>query len=127
MDLIIGALNDQRFSAKLEYIAPKGTENNGAMMFEIKGAAVIPDSVTIRAGYSANAEIVLERRAAVLSIPEYAVSFEGDSSFVQLLTDTVENTYTRQPVITGLSDGINIEVKSGLNQGDLVRGNAQPN
>lgn len=127
MDLIIGALNDQRFSAKLEYIAPKGTENNGAMMFEIKGAAVIPDSVTIRAGYSANAEIVLERRAAVLSVPEYTVSFEGDSSFVQLLTDTVENTYTRQPVTTGLSDGINIEVKSGLNQGDLVRGNAQPN
>lgn len=127
MDLIVGALNDQRFSATLEYIAPKGTESNGAMMFEIKGAAVIPDSVTVRAGYSANAEIVLERREKVLSVPEYAVAFEGDSAFVQLLTDSVEQTYTRRPVTVGLSDGINIEIKSGIAEGDKVRGNAKNN
>ena len=123
MDLIVGALNDQRFAATLEYIAPKGTETNGAMMFEIKGAAVIPDTVVIRAGYSANAEIVLEKRTQVLSIPEYAVSFEGDSAFVQLLTDTAEHAYTRHAVTTGLSDGIHIEVTSGLSEGEQIKGN----
>lgn len=125
MDLIIGALNDQRFAATLEYIAPKGTETNGAMMFEIKGAAIIPDTVVIRAGYSANAEIVLDRREQVLSVPEYAVTFEGDSTFVQLLTDTAAQTYTRHPVTTGLSDGINIEVTGGLAEGDQIKGNQQ--
>ena len=125
MDLIIGALNDRRFAATLEYIAPKGTETNGAMMFEIKGAAIIPDTVVIRAGYSANAEIVLDRREQVLSVPEYAVTFEGDSTFVQLLTDTAAQTYTRHPVTTGLSDGINIEVTGGLAEGDQIKGNQQ--
>ena len=123
MDLIIGALNDQRFSARLEYISPKGTEQNGAMMFEIKGAASIPDSVVIRAGYSANAEIVLAERLGVLSIPESAVEMEGDQAFVQLFTDTVAQTFDRRAITTGLSDGMNIEVTGGLKKGDIIRGN----
>ena len=123
MTLVVGALNDQRFPASLEYIAPKGTESNGAMMFEIKGAAAIPDSVVIRAGYSANAEIVLDERKQVLTVPEYAVTFENDSAFVQLLTDTVSQTYNRHPITTGLSDGIQIEVTDGLTAADHIRGN----
>ena len=123
MTLVVGALNDQRFPATLEYIAPKGTESNGAMMFEIKGAAAIPDSVVIRAGYSANAEIVLDERKQVLTVPEYAVTFENDSAFVQLLTDTSQQTYTRHPITTGLSDGIQIEVTDGLTATDHIRGN----
>lgn len=123
MDLVIGALNDQRFTATLEYIAPKGEEDNGAMMFEIKGAANIPDSVTIRAGYSANADIVLQESANVLTIPEYAVEMVADSSFVQLLVDSAAQTYERTPIRTGLSDGLKIEVISGLSEGDRIRGN----
>ena len=123
MDLVIGALNDQRFSATLEYIAPKGTEQNGAMMFEIKGAATIPDSVVIRAGYSANAEIVLAERVNVLTIPEYAVEMEGDKSYVQLITDTATQATERREIRTGLSDGLQIEVLDGVQEGDIIRGN----
>lgn len=123
MDLVIGALNDQRFSATLEYIAPKGTEQNGAMMFEIKGAATIPDSVVIRAGYSANAEIVLAERVKVLTIPEYTVEMEGDKSYVQLITDTATQATERREIRTGLSDGLQIEVLDGVQEGDIIRGN----
>ena len=123
MDLVIGALNDQRFTATLEYIAPKGTEQNGAMMFEIKGAATIPDTVIIRAGYSANAEIVLNERVNVLTIPEANVEMEDNKSFVQLITDTTTQKVTRTEIQTGLSDGLTIEVTEGLNEGDIIRGN----
>ena len=123
MDLVIGALNDQRFTATLEYIAPKGTEENGAMMFEIKGAATIPDSVVIRAGYSANAEIVLAESVDVLTIPEATVVMEGEKSYVQVITDTTTQAAERREIRTGLSDGLNIEVIEGLSAGDIIRGN----
>ncbi len=123
MDLVIGALNDQRFSAQLEYIAPKGTEKNGAMMFEIKGSAVIPDSVVIRSGYSANAEIVLDERLGVLTIPEYTITMDGEQSFVQLYTDTTCQNTEKHEVTIGLSNGMQIEVVSGLHDGDKIQGN----
>ena len=123
MDLIVGALNDRRFSAKLEYIAPKGTESNGAMMFEIKGAATIPDSVQIRSGYSANAEIVLASRKDVLTLAEAAVHITADSTYVELASDSTAQQVTTRLVTIGLSDGINIEITSGLQEGDIVRGN----
>jgi len=123
MDLIIGALNDQRFSATLEYIAPKGTESNGAMMFEIRAAARIPDSVQVRAGYSANAEIVLAARYDVLTLAEAAVHMTADSTYVELINDSTGRNATRQLVTTGMSDGIRVEITSGLNEGDCVRGN----
>ena len=123
MDLIIGALNDQRFTAVLEYISPKGTESNGAMMFEIKGAAHIPDSVQIRSGYSANAEIVLQSRNNVLTLAETAVHITPDSTYVLLALDSTAQTVKTQIVKTGMSDGLNIEIISGLNEHDLVRGN----
>ena len=125
MDLIVGALNDRRFSAKLEYISPKGTESNGAMMFEIKGAARIPDSVQIRSGYSANAEIVLQSRKDVLTLAEAAVHITPDSTYVELAADSTAQTVTTRLVTTGMSDGINIEITSGLEEGDLVRGNVK--
>ena len=123
MDLIVGALNDQRFTAKLEYIAPKGTESNGAMMFEIRAAARIPDSVQIRAGYSANAEIVLASRRDVLTLSEAAVHITADSTYVELANDSTAQAVTPRLVTTGMSDGIRIEITSGLVEGDLVRGN----
>ena len=123
MDLIVGALNDQCFYAVLEYISPKGTESNGAMMFEIKGAAHIPDSVRIRSGYSANAEIILSSRKDVLALSEAAVHITSDSTYVELITDTVSQSVVPQQVVIGLSDGIKVEILSGLKEGDMVRGN----
>ena len=120
--ITIGALQDLSFEAKLEYISPKATEENGANQFEIKAALRVPDSVTIRSGYSANAEIVLEHAQQTLAIPEGAVEFSGDSTFVYVLTDSVpQQQFERRPVQVGMSDGIRIAVKSGITQQDKVR------
>ena len=121
MTITVGALQDVTFNAVMEFISPKAQEKNGTNEFEIKAAVTVPDSVTVRSGYSANAEIRLEGVDNVLSIPESALAFEGDSTFVYLVKG--EKKYDKIPVVTGLSDGINIEVKSGLKEGDKVRGN----
>ena len=121
--LTIGALQDLTFDATLEYISPKATEDNGANQFEIKAAVEAPDSVVIRSGYSANAEIVLERAARTLAIPEGCVEFDGDSTFVYVLTDSVPHQkFRRTPIAVGLSDGIRIAVLRGLTEQDKVRG-----
>ena len=120
--ITIGALQDLSFEAKLEYNSPTATEENGANQFEIKAALSVPDSVTIRSGYSANAEIVLEHAQQTLAIPEGAVEFSGDSTFVYVLTDSVpQQQFERRPVQVGMSDGIRIAVKSGITQQDKVR------
>lgn len=121
--ITIGALQNLTFNAVLEYISPKGVENNGANQFEIKAAITIPDSVKIRSGYSANAEIVLQKANKILAVPESAIEFSGDSTFVYLLTDSVPvQNFKRIAVKTGMSDGIKIEIKSGLKAKDKVRG-----
>ena len=120
----LGALQNMTFDAELEYISPKGVEQNGANQFEIKAALRVPDTITVRSGYSANAEIVLERALQVLTVPESAIEFIGDSTFVYLLTDSIpQQRFARRPVTIGMSDGIRIEVKQGLTEGQRVRGN----
>jgi len=123
--LTVGAIESRTFDAILEYVAPKGQEKSGAIQFEIKAAITIPDSVFIRAGYSANAEIVLKRAEEVMTIPESTVSFSGDSTFVQLLKqESPHQVFEKHPITTGLSDGLKIEVKSGLKNDDKIRGAA---
>ena len=119
--ITIGALQDYSFDATLEYISPKAVENNGSNQFEIKAAVKTDPGKTIRSGYSANAEIVLQRVEQVLSVSESALEFSGDSIFVWL--KGADNTFTRTLVETGISDGVNMEIKSGLKKGDVVRGN----
>ncbi|MFV0537853.1 MAG: efflux RND transporter periplasmic adaptor subunit [Dysgonomonas sp.] len=123
--LSVGAIENKKFDATLEYIAPKGVEENGAILFEIKAAARIPDTIVVRAGYSANAEIVLAKMEKVLTIPESTVTFSNDSAFVYVLKDTTDHkqVFDKKHILVGLSDGIKVEVKSGLKKGDKVRGN----
>ncbi|MGL5786242.1 MAG: efflux RND transporter periplasmic adaptor subunit [Bacteroidales bacterium] len=123
--LTLGAVQDKKFSARLEYISPKGKEENGANLFEIKAAVDVPDSVFIRAGYSANAEIVLNSRSNVLTIPESTIEFSKDTAFVYLLTsnESPEQSFDKKQIKVGLSDGIRIEVISGLTDKDKLRGN----
>ena len=121
--ITLGALQNMEFDAQLEYISPKGVEENGANQFEIKAAITVPDSITIRSGYSANAEIVLARASKVLAVPESTVEFKNDSTFIYVLTDSVPSQkFSRRAVITGMSDGIQIEIKNGLNVNEKVRG-----
>ena len=123
MKITIGALQDLKFDAALEYISPKAVESNGANQFEIKAAVKLVEGGKIRSGYSANAEIVLARADKVLSIPESAIEFSGDSTFVYIIKgEGKEKSYERTQVETGLSDGVNIEIKKGLTAKDKVRG-----
>ena len=124
MKITIGALQDLKFDARLEYISPKATDQNGANQFEIKAAVNLPtSSEQIRSGYSANAEIVLAEARGVLSVPESAIEFSGNDTFVYVVKGSgKEKTYEHRKVTTGLSDGINIEIRSGLKKGETVRG-----
>ena len=123
MSITIGALQDLKFDAALEYISPKAVESNGANQFEIKAAVKLAEGGKIRSGYSANAEIILAKAEKVLSIPESAIEFSGDSTFVYVIKGEGKNkTYERTNVTTGLSDGVNIEIKKGITAKDKVRG-----
>ena len=123
MKITIGALQDLKFDANLEYISPKAVENNGANQFEIKAAVKLAEGGKIRSGYSANAEIVLASALNVLSVPESAIEFSGDSTFVYVVKGSGKTkTYERTAVTTGLSDGVNIEIKKGITAKDKVRG-----
>lgn len=120
--LTIGALQNLTFDAELEYISPKGVEENGANQFEIKAAVHAPDSVQIRSGYSANAEIVLQRAQKVLAVPEGIIEFSGDSTFVWVMTDSIpEQKFERRQIKTDMSDGIKLEIKEGLTGKEKVR------
>jgi len=117
--ITVGALKDLAFDAALEYIAPKATQSGGTNLFEIKASVKVPGDVTIRSGYSANAEIELQRVENVLTIEESALQFEGDDTFVYVMG---AEGYEKRPVVTGLSDGVKIEIKEGLSTSDKVRG-----
>lgn len=112
--LRIGAIEDETFDAVLEYISPKGVEQEGAIQFEIKAAVKLQEDQFIRAGYSANADIVLDRRDDVLAISEALLQFDNDSAFVEL--EVKEQEFEKRYVKTGLSDGINIELLDGVSK-----------
>lgn len=118
--LTIGALDEHKPEAILEHIAPKGVEKDGAIQFEIKAALKPQKDVQIRANYSANADIVLDRRDDVLSISESLLKFEGDKTFVEV--ETTPQKFEKREVKTGLSDGIQIEILSGLTEKDKLKG-----
>lgn len=123
LKLTIGALHNFSFDAKLEYVSPKGVDNNGANQFEVKAAISVPDTVRIRSGYSANAEFILENAAGVVSVPESAVEFSGDSAFVYVMTDSIPSQrFVRKQVTTGLSNGLRVEIKKGVAMTDKLRG-----
>jgi HlyD family secretion protein len=121
IELEIGAIDKEKFDAKLAHISPKGKEENGAIQFEIKADVKLKEGQFIRAGYSANANIVLERKDSVMVIPEGMLKFEKDSSYVEVETSE-EQQFEKRFVKTGLSDGINIEITEGLKKDDKVKG-----
>ena len=117
--LSIGAVEGKTFDAVLDFIAPKGEVVDGAVKFEVK-AAIRPDKDNfIRAGYSANADIVLDARKHVLAIKEGLLQFDKDKSFVEI--ETAPQVFERRFVKTGISDGINVEIVSGIKEGDKIK------
>ncbi len=115
----IGAIDETKFAGKLEYIAPKGVEIEGAVQFEIKAALEKSQGATIRAGYSANAEVVLERRTQVLAISESLLKFDGDKTYVEI--EVGPGKFERRDLELGISDGIHIEVKDGVDEATKIK------
>lgn len=124
--LTVGAIENAKWDAELEYIAPKGVEENGAIQFEIRAAVKLKEGESLRSGYSANADIVLDRRDSVLTVPESIVTFnnKGDSAFVFLKNPggTGEEAWKKTWIKTGLSDGINLEVLNGVDATTEIKG-----
>ena len=120
LTITIGALRDYTFDADLEYISPKAVESNGANQFKVKAAVKVDAEHTVRSGYSANAQIELEKITDVLSVPESALEFIKDEPYVY--KKVMNGIYTPVKVTTGISDGVNIEIKSGVSEGETVRG-----
>lgn len=122
VDITIGALSDISLSATIEYISPKATSENGANTFEIKAAIIVPDTLTVRSGYSANASVILNRADSVVAVPEGIIEFEGADTYVYVLTDSVPSQkFERRKITTGLSDGISIEIKEGVDTTMMLR------
>jgi HlyD family secretion protein len=119
--LSVGAIDSETFDAELEYIAPKGKEENGAIQFEIRAKVELKEGQFIRSGYSANADIVLARRDSVLVIEESLISFEGDTAYVEIETTTPQ-VFEKKKIEIGLSDGVNIEVLEGVIKEDKLKG-----
>jgi len=117
--LSIGAIEDIKFDAFLEHISPKGVEENGAIQFEIKAAVSLKSDQFVRAGYSANADIVLAQTDSVLAIQESLLQFEDDSAFVEI--EIEPQVFEKKFIELGLSDGINVEVKSGITLEDKIK------
>lgn len=125
MEISVGAMPGRIFYANIENISPKGTETNGANTFELKAAIDMAGEGGMRAGYSANASVILSKVTGVLSIPERVIEWAGDSTYVYILSDsTGTQRFDRVAVATGVSDGINIEVVSGLDVSSRLRGAA---
>ncbi len=119
LEITIGAIEGKKFDATLNYISPKGTEIDGSIQFEIKASVKTPEEDFIRAGYSANADIILDKRDSVLAVNERDLLFSNDSTFVE--KEAGDQEYNKIYIETGLSDGINIEVKSGLGKEDKIK------
>jgi HlyD family secretion protein len=119
VSITVGALGEERLEGKLEYIAPKGKEKEGTIEFEVKAAVTLKPSVTVRANYSANADIILDTHKNVLAIEESLVTFEKGKTYVDV--ETAPQQFVRREVKLGLSDGINVEVASGLSANERVK------
>ena len=114
IDVSIGAIEGQKFPAKLNFIAPKGTEESGAVQFKIKADMSLDDKFFIRAGYSANADIVLEKKDSVLAIKEALLKFDSKTEEPYVEVKTGEGKFERKTLKLGTSDGVNVQVLEGV-------------
>ncbi len=119
LELTVGAIDNTRFEATLEFISPKGVSEEGTVKFEIRADIKPSKDIFLRAGYSANADIILDRRKGVVAIKERDIIFEKDATFVEIKTG--DRQFKRQSVKLGLSDGILVEVLNGLDTTHEVR------
>lgn len=121
LKVTLGAIEDESFDAQLKFIAPKGNEEDGTVQFKIEGDVYLNDSVFIRAGYSANASLVLEKKDSIMAISEALLQFDKvtNEPYVEIKNDAGE--FERKDIEVGISDGINVEVISGIEMEDEIK------
>ncbi len=117
----LGAIQDEKFEAKLRFIAPKGNEESGAVKFKIEGIVNLDSLEVVRAGYSANASLVLERKDSVLSISESLLQFDRKTGKSYIELEIGDQKFERRDIKTGISDGINVEIISGIDINDKIK------
>ena len=123
MPLIVnlGAIQDKEFEARLKFIAPKGNEEQGAVQFKIEGDVYLDKDFFVRAGYSANASLVLERKDSILAIPEALLQFDKKTEKPYVEVQIKDQEFERKDIETGISDGINVEILSGITIKDNIK------
>ncbi len=121
LKISLGAIQDKEFDAKLKFIAPKGNEEQGAVQFKIEGDVYLDEDFYVRAGYSANASIVLEKKDSILAIKEALLQFDKETDKPYVEVETGEQKFERRDVELGISDGINVEVLSGIGEDDKIK------
>ena len=121
LKISLGAVEGKELNAKLKFIAPKGVEETGAVQFKIEGDVEVDTTFMIRAGYSANASLVLEKKDSIMVIPEALLQFdkETDKPFVEISVG--DQKFERKDVEIGISDGVNVEIVSGITEDDEVK------
>ena len=117
----LGAIQDKEFEARLKFIAPKGNEEQGAVQFKIEGDVYLDDDFFVRAGYSANASLVLERKDSILAIPEALLQFDKKTEKPYVEVQIKDQEFERKDIETGISDGINVEILSGITIEDNIK------
>ncbi|MDG1712142.1 MAG: efflux RND transporter periplasmic adaptor subunit [Flavobacteriaceae bacterium] len=121
LEVNLGAIEDQSLEAKLKFIAPKGNEEQGAVQFIIEADLFLNDSIFIRAGYSANASLVLERKDSIMAIPESLLQFDRETEKPYVEISIGEQTFEKRDIEIGISDGVNVEIISGLTKENLIK------
>ena len=121
LEVNLGAIEDQSLEAKLKFIAPKGNEELGAVQFIIEADLFLNDSIFVRAGYSANASLVLERKDSVMAIPESLLQFDRKTEKPYVEVSIGEQEFERRDIEIGISDGVNVEILSGLTEEDQIK------
>ena len=121
LEVNLAAIQDQQLNAKLKFIAPKGNEEQGVVQFKIEGDVYLKDSISVRAGYSANAKIILEKKDSILGISEALLQYDRktEKSYVEVMTS--DQKFEKRNVKVGITDGINVEIISGVKIDDKIK------
>ena len=121
LEVSLGAIEDQALQAKLKFIAPKGNEEQGAVQFKIEADLYLNDSIFVRAGYSANASLVLERKDSIMAISESLLQFDRKTEEPYVEIEIEDQKFERRDVKIGISDGVNVEIISGVSKDDKIK------
>lgn len=121
LEITVGAIENKKFDATLDYIAPKGVAENGAIQFAIKGTLTKTDTTFIRAGLSANASIILDKADDVIALKEALIQYDAKTQAPFVEVEVGEQQFERRDVSLGVSDGIYVEIKDGIKMTDKIK------